>query len=384
MMISTLKYLCKFLINSVLYKIMCVFPLKDKRICFQSYEEANGFTDNPKYLCKYLHKKYGNSFEYLFIFNRKVNNIDDVDYVHVVPRRSFRKIYALATSKTVVFNVRTPVWLKRRKGQLVINTWHGGGAFKRTGIHENTKIGAWAEKRIRNYINLFVSSSQIFTQSNIVEGMQYQGEILPCGMPRNDIFFSPESIDGFSARIRQQYNLRDALCVLYAPTFRGKGDIKINIFPPLNKVAETLRNKTGKDVVILVRKHRRDINQYDIPGVTVDVGNYPDPQELLCCADILITDYSSTMWDFALLGRPCFLFVPDLEEYDRSRGFFTPIEEWPGILCRNEAELLRGLNMLDFERSRRIAEKYLANAGSYENGHAAETLANYISRHTIN
>lgn len=367
----------------MLYQMMCIFPLKDNRIFFQSYEEAAGFTDNPKYLCKCLYENYGNRFEYLFAVNKNVNNMD-ADYVKPVPMRSVRKIYDLATSKTVVFNVRTPVWLKRRKGQLVINTWHGGGAFKRTGIHENAKLGAWIEKRIRNYINLFVSSSQIFTQSNIVEGMQYQGEILPCGMPRNDLFFSPEAVDCFSATIRRQYGLGDTLCVLFAPTFRGKGDDKINILPPLTEVADILRQKTGRDVAILVRKHRRDKNHYDIPGVTVDVSNYPDPQELLCCADILITDYSSTMWDFALLGRPCFLFIPDLDEYDRNRGFFTPVEEWPGILCHNEAELLRELNMLDFERSRRIAEKYLANAYSYENGHAAETLANYIFRHTNN
>ena len=199
--------------------------------------------------------------------------------------------------------------------------------------------------------------------------------------PRRE--FSPEAIDRFAAGIRQQYGFGDALCVLFAPTFRGEGDVRIDTFPPLTEVAETLREKTGRDVVILVRKHRRDKNHYDISGVTFDVSNYPDLQELLCCADILITDYSSTMWDYALLGRPCFLFIPDLEEYDRNRGFFTPVEEWPGILCRNGDELLREMKALDVERSRRIAEKYLVYAGSYENGHAAETLADYIFRHAI-
>ena len=64
------------------------------------------------------------------------------------------------------------------------------------------------------------------------------------------------------------------------------------------------------------------------------------PAELLAAADILITDYSSSIWDFALLGRPCFLYVPDLAEYETvDRGFFTPIEEWPGIVCRDDAEL---------------------------------------------
>lgn len=381
-LIKRLMFFVKYLINVVIYKAMWVFPVVENCILFQSYEEANGFTDNPKYLCKYLHEEYKNRFKYIFVINKNVKD-SDIDYIKTVSRRSFRKMYYMATSKVLVFNVRTPVWLSRRKGQLVINTWHGGGAFKRTGIHEDAGLSDWLEKRIRNYINLFVSSSRVFTESNIIEGMRYTGEILPCGMPRNDLFFSPKAVAYYSAEIRKQYGFGDALCVLFAPTFRGNGDTRINSFPPLREVAETLKKKTGKDVVILVRKHRRDINHYDIPGVTFDVGGYPDPQELLCSADILITDYSSTMWDFALLGRPCFLFVPDLAEYDKDRGFFTPIEEWPGILCHNRDELLREMKELDPERSRNIAEQYLEKAGSYEKGTAARAIAGYIYRNTI-
>lgn len=363
---------------AALSKILWVFPLKNNRVFFQSYEDANGFTDNPKYLCEYLHNRYGNTLEYVFAVNEKEDNCD-VDYVKKVRRLSLKWLYYINTSKIVVINVRMHVWLRRRKGQLVINTWHAGGAYKRTGSHANPVFGRWAEDKIRKYINLFISSSRIFTKYNIKEGMDYRGEILNCGMPRNDILFSEKQIERFAEKLRKKYGTGDAFCILFAPTFRGNGQTqKIETLPPLEKVKEILSAKLHKRVVVFVRKHHHDVNRYDIPELTIDVSSYPDIQELLCCSDMLITDYSSTMWDFALLGRPCFLYVPDLAEYKNQRDFFTPIEQWPGIICHNDEELLKNIAEIDFDHAKADAIRYLKNAGSYESGDASRKIAEYI------
>lgn len=369
-------------VASVIYRLFCIIPIKHNRIFFQSYF-ASGFTDNPKYLCEYLHKKYSDRFEYVFAVNKNRDNAD-VDYIRKVCFHSVKWIYFLATSSVTVWNSGQPAWISRRKSQLVIETWHAGGAFKRTDIiNKNEIINAWLKKRQNRYMKLFVSSSEAFTQSNIVKGRQYNGEILPCGMPRNDLLFLPESVKACSEKVRQQFDLGNAFCILFAPTFRGNGETKekIKIVPPLTELAEMLREKTGRDIAILLRKHHGDNNQYNIPGVTVDVSAYSDIQELICCTDLLITDYSSTMWDYALLGRPCFLFVPDWKEYEIDRGFYTPIEEWPGIICQNGEELLAEIDKLDYDRSRSIAEQYLKKTVSYENGHAAEALADRILEH---
>lgn len=183
----------------------------------------------------------------------------------------------------------------------------------------------------------------------------------------------------FSENVRNRFNIGNSFCILFAPTFRGYGEIKT--FPPLTEVEYILKEKTGRDVVILLRKHHADHNQYSIPGITMDVSDYPDMQELICCSDLLITDYSSTMWEFALLGRPCYLFVPDRKEYEKDRGFYTPIEEWPGIICNNADEFLAKISNLDFDYSRKIAEQYLQKSESYETGHAAESIANVIVKH---
>ncbi len=359
-----------------LFRVMWIVPLKNNRFFFQSFGNPDGFTDNPKYLCKYIQTNYQNRFEYIFAYGRNVIS-SDTDGIIVARYKSIRWLFYLATSKVIIVNCWMPKWLTRRKGQLVINTWHAGGAFKSVG-YRNPALTE-AERRDSTYPNLFISSSKVFTQSNIIEGMHYQGEILCCGMPRNDVLFNLQAVDDNAARVREKYSLGDSFCVLYAPTFRGKhGETQINIFPPVAEITDILKRKTQRNVAVLVRQHRRDRNGYAVTGVTIDVSNHPDTQELLCCADILITDYSSIIWDYALLGRPCFLFVPDLSEYDMDRGFFTAIDEWPGIVCNNADELLRELEQIDPKRSKEIAENYIEKAGSYENGKASQTIAEYI------
>ena len=292
-------------------------------------------------------------------------------------------LYYMSTSKVVVVNVRMPPYLTRRRGQLIINTWHAGGAYKRTGKNPNQpkEVFGYSEEQRRRWINLMISSSEKFTESNIYEGMHYHGEILKCGMPRNDIFFSDDQVRCASAKVRSLYGGQEAMVVLYAPTFRG--DVgeksKIQSIPPFKDIASVLKKRFNRDVVILVRKHHHDYFDYCFESNVHDVSNYPDMQELLCCADILITDYSSSMWDYALLGRPCFLYVPDLKQYEKEdRGFFTPVEKWPGIICRDNNELIYEIENVDCERSKEIAKKHLKYMGSYERGEACRRITNRI------
>jgi CDP-glycerol glycerophosphotransferase len=205
------------------------------------------------------------------------------------------------------------------------------------------------------------------------------------GMPRNDLFFRPAAVNKVKKRIRSRFGAHeDSLVVLYAPTYRRNvtDPLALQIEFPYRRAAEALKERfPGLEPVFWERKHHQDINSYDAEAGVLDVSGYPDMQELLAAADILITDYSSSIWDFALLGRPAFLYVPDLAEYETvDRGFFTPIEEWPGILCRDDAELEDALRSLNEELSRQKAEKHLAAMGSCEDGHASQRVAELIHR----
>lgn len=370
------------IIERELLKLFWIFPIRDNRILFQSFEAANGYNDNPKYLCDYLNREYPGRYELIFTINRK--NDLQLETIKRVNYRSIKWLYYLATARVVVVNVRMSFLLSRRKNQLVINTWHAGGAYKRTGLRDNTDLltHQWMENKRRKYNNLLISSSEKFTKYNIEESMKYTGQILKCGMPRNDAFFDPQAVAAMSKKVRKELNIEDAYCVLYAPTFR-KNSTAVKAVPPFQRIVDALKEKSKNRVVIMVRKHHYDPNIYEFFNTEpylMDVTLYPDMQELLCCADMLITDYSSSIWDYAILGKPCFLYTLDLEEYEKEdRGFFTPVDKWPGIVCRDDDELVRAVKETTTEKAKIIARNHMEYMGSYESGHASRLISEYIN-----
>ena len=95
--------------------------------------------------------------------------------------------------------------------------------------------------------------------------------------------------------------------------------------------------------------------------------------------DALITDYSSSIWDYSLAGKPSFLYVPDLNVYgDKLHGFFTPIEDWPGVICENMDELVKEMCNINYEEHASKAKLHHIKMGSYEKGTACEEVLNYI------
>ncbi|WP_309233945.1 CDP-glycerol glycerophosphotransferase family protein [Micromonospora sp. ATA51] len=150
--------------------------------------------------------------------------------------------------------------------------------------------------------------------------------------------------------------------MLYAPTWRddefhGMGRYKLSLHLDL----EDARRKLGDDHVLLIRRHPNVVDE--IPnvgdGFVWDVSRYPDVADLLALADILITDYSSLMFDFANTGRPMLFFTYDLEHYrDRLRGFYFDFEaEAPGPLLATSAEVIDAVRFTQFEEYR-YRERY--------------------------
>lgn len=110
----------------------------------------------------------------------------------------------------------------------------------------------------------------------------------------------------------------------------------------------------------------------------IDVMEYPDMQELLCAADILITDYSSCVWDYAFLKRPCFLFVPDKEEYISNTGFYVSVDQWPFLQAGDMEELLRRIEEYKPDRAEVLIGEHLSKLGSYEKGECCRKVVDRI------
>lgn len=358
-------------------------PLKRNRIVFMSHK-GKQYSCNPMYICEYLLKHYPGKFDIVWAFrNPKEFTELEKKGITVLKYDSKEHIRAMMTAKVIVTNVDTFLYLPHIKGQTVLDTWHGGGAYKTCGFMNPQNLDKLRKrirfKRLYSRINLYVSSSRLFSEQTIKNSRLFEGEILECGMPRNDILVNQNRPD-IPAKVRQYFGLTDETkIVLYAPTFRSEKENDNFPKPDLREVQKALEKRFGGTWCALFRQH----HFYDEHSDVLSATNYPDMQELLYAADVLITDYSSSIWDFSLMFKPVFLYCPDLKHYTDERDFYIPIEEWPFILCKNQQELTQNIEKYDDASYREKVEEHHKRLGNFESGHATEIICDRICKECL-
>lgn len=268
---------------------------------------------------------------------------------------------ALARSRYVVTNVGLGDWYTKRAGQCVIQTWHGT-PLKKIGADllgtpkANPTYIASLPKRFRQFDA--VVSPNAFTTPIMRRAFRCEGEILESGYPRNDIFHREDRAE-IAAQVRKRLGIpEDRRVVLYAPTWRDDKRHSATKFAlDLQVDLAAAERELGDDHVFLFRKHPKILDA--IPGAgqgfVWDVGGYPDIAELYLITDVLITDYSSVLFDYAHSGRPMLFFTYDLEHYrDTLRGFYFDFtSRAPGPLIKTSEELIAAIRDIDA-----VAEEY--------------------------
>lgn len=257
----------------------------------------------------------------------------------------------LATARWIVTNDHLPDFFERREDQTVVQTWHGT-PLKRLGL--DVESAAPTQRRFEGGSSEGVAGWQHVLSPNphttevLRRALGVTGEIHETGYPRNDVL----AADGRAERtraVRARLGLADGQrAVLYAPTFRDhvidrRGRPRLDLHLDI----ELLREALDPGTVILFRKHHLVLDPVPATpdGFVRDVTTYPDAGELLLAADVLVTDYSALLFDYAPLGRPMIVFAYDLETYrDEVRGFYLdPATELPGPVVRTTAELAEAL-----------------------------------------
>jgi CDP-glycerol glycerophosphotransferase len=288
----------------------------------------------------------------------------------------------------VVANDHFPEWLRRRDDQTFLQTWHGT-PLKKLGFDASEvsqidrKFGPGWEHQVPNW--QYVVSPNSFATPIMRRAYTIEGEILETGYPRNDVFSRPDR-DELEHRVRERLGLPPgARTVLYAPTFRDdlldrRGRHRLDLHLDL----ERLRGVLGPETVLLFRKHHYIADPVPVTadGFVRDVSSYPEVNELLLATDVLVTDYSSLMFDFANTGRPMLFFTYDLEDYaQRLRGFYLDFAEIaPGPLLRTSEEVAAALRDVDAVRER-YAARYAAFAQrfcEYDDGGAAARVVDRV------
>ena len=277
--------------------------------------------------------------------------------------------YHLAASRVVVVDdyffpmyVVTP-----RPGTTRIQVWHAAGAFKRFGFSVLDKAFGVDEDYVRhvrihsNYSVALVSSLNV--APHYAEAFGQPGTIFTSriGIPRTDLFGDPQRRAQAEARVRATYPLVPGKrVILYAPTFRGETVGRARYADLLD--LEAMHRVLGEDHVVLVKLHPFIRNAFRVPDAlrdfVIDASADPDVNELMLVSDVLVTDYSSVIYEFALLGRPIAFLAPDDGAYDEERGFYFDFRrDAPGPIVNTTEELaaLIRADAFDLERVRAFA-----------------------------
>jgi CDP-glycerol glycerophosphotransferase len=362
---------------AVFYYLMGIFPIKNKKIVILNYY-GKGYGDNAKYIVEEILKQ-NLDLEIIWLVNRNFEYQFPKE-VGKVYKNSFLAIYHMATAKIWIDNCRKNTFIKKRKNQFYIQTWHGGIALKKiekdaeNSLNRRYLIDAKYDSKIAN---LFLSNSSICTKM-FRESFWYDGDILECGSPRCDILFQKNNKT--REKILNYYNLDfHTKILLYAPTFRkdlslDEYDINFQILLPI------LKEKFGGKWVIMLRLHpnlKGSSLEVDLESL-INVTNFDDMYELLAASDILITDYSSTMFEFSITKRPVFLYASDLSEYNSDRGFYFDIYNLPYPLAIDNDDLVDNIKKFEAFEYQKKLDAFFREVDLKENGQASEKVVKVI------
>lgn len=376
--IYNFPYKIKNFIFGYFFRLM---PIQKQKIVICNYF-GKGYGDNGKYLAEeIIRQRLGYDIVWL-LREEQIGKSKFPSQVRTVKYNSLRALYELATAKIWIDNCRKFFYPPKRKGQYYIQTWHGGVALKQIekDAENNLSISYVEEaKHDSSMANLFVSNSN-FCTNMYQSAFWYNGEILECGSPRCDILIN--RCNGIDKKVREYFNLEANKRILtYAPTFRV--DSNTNIYNiEFEKLISVLENKFGGEWVILVRLHPNISDKDNFMNYSSNVLNatsYDDMYELLGVSDMLITDYSSTMFEFSFTHKPVFLYAPDIENYIKDRNFYFDIYSLPYPVAKGNSELFNTVELFDKNKYLNDLNVFLADIGVLENGQASKKIIENIN-----
>ncbi|MBE6933668.1 MAG: CDP-glycerol glycerophosphotransferase [Ruminococcaceae bacterium] len=378
------RYSKKLAMRAMLFPLR-ILPVKKNRV-FLINDLAYNYSDNPKFVAEYLEKNYPGTFEIVF-GGKAPADPELAKNIQFVGRNSLQYFVKAMTSRVLLTNSGGFSYLPlRKKKQYVINTWHGGGAYKKCGIYMYVDTPYFRKdlKLSANQTSLFVSSCTRFSDV-VSESMLVPRDVFwEVGMPRNDCLVHTDT--GLRSAVREKLGLKeDEKLILFAPTYRKPEDnyfkesIAISYGVDVDRVVAAMEKRFGGKWKFAFRFHPCVTNREELPGGNcMDLSDYPDMQELLCAADAMINDFSSSMWDFMMTGRPSFLFAVDLEHYIATTQVYTPVAEWPFPQAVDNDRLESNILNFDAEAYKAACDRHYQALGGSETGEATKLVCQRI------
>ncbi|MCG1028150.1 CDP-glycerol glycerophosphotransferase family protein [Virgibacillus halodenitrificans] len=323
-----------------------IIPVDRNLILFES-GLGKQFGDSPKNIYDEILKQ-DLDYKKIWVYNKAHRFADE--NTKKIKRLSPQYYYYLLRAGYWVNNQNFPAYIRKRPKTIFLQTWHGTPLKKM--LHDLEEVHGRKEgyvERVSNAVqnwDYLLSPSEYATKA-FRSAFKYKGEMLEVGYPRNDVFYKTERHDVSESVANRLMLDKRKKVILYAPTFRDdqtKGKSKFSFDINLN--LHEMQKRLGDEYIVLLRMHVLISNKLvideELREFVRNVSGYPDIQELLLLTDILITDYSSVMFDFANTGKPMIFYTYDLENYqNKLRGFYMDLaEEAPGPLVYSTEEII--------------------------------------------
>lgn len=356
-------------------------PIKRDKIVFCNFS-GRGYGDNPKYIAEEIHKRKLNVDMVWLCADAKTAF---PEYVRPVKMWSLQHYFELATAHSIISNVRIDLGVEKRKGQTYLQTWHAPFSPKKL---EGEAVETLKKEYLISAKHDGAITDGIISNSHLLDE-QYKrafwlnknAEILKIGLPRNDFLINNANNKALITTIKEKINIpSEAYVVLYAPTFRD--DYTTNGYKlDFENVRKVFEIRFGKPCLMLIRLHpnaRKQVNEIIFTSEIIDMTSYPDIQELSIVSDAVISDYSSSVFDFSTMGKPAFICALDLQHYMETRGLLDEFFRFPFPFSESNEKLIEQICYFDENKYRVNLKKYFTKNPIYDKGDAAIKAVDWL------
>lgn len=369
-----------------------LIPIQSKTILFVAFH-GRGYLDNPRAIYEYMisHDEFK---DYHFVWAIKNHRQKDITIPNgkIIEYFSIPYFYYLARSHYWIFNCKMPMYVLKKDHQIYLQTWHGtplkklahdievpeGTTFYRSGMTEEMMHKTYDED-VKKY-NYMISPSQFTTEVFQTSFRINKERLIETGYPRNDLLSNYKDEDIIQIKMNLGIPL-DKKVLLYAPTWRDNSYVAKGYTFQLEVHFDKWQEKLKDDYVVIFKPHYLIVNDFDIDQFQDFVYFVPpneDIRNLYLISDALITDYSSVFFDYAILNRPIYFYMYDLENYrDQLRGFYLDIyQDLPGKIIEDENLLLNEIikQSYDYQKLQMFNERF----NNHEDGLASQRVVDII------
>lgn len=356
------------------YKIFCqIIPINNNMIIFIAFH-GRGYLDNPKAIHRYI-SELPDFKNYSFIWPLK--HKEDIKNAKVIKYLSLSYFYYMARSKYWISNCKLPQYIYKKNNQIYLQTWHGtplkrlahdiqleeGASFYRSRMTADQMVHTY-DVDVAKYT--YMISPNHFSTEVFQSAFRINRErLIETGYPRNDILSNYTEKD--KQDVLKKYGLpANKKIILYAPTWRDNQFNTSGYLFELKVDFKMWKEILGDDYIILYKPHYLIINKMKkdkaLEDFVYEINADAEISELYIISDILITDYSSVFFDYAILKRPIYFYMQDIAEYQHElRGFYLDIyKDLPGSIYETEKPMLEDIaeGVFDYKRLDKFNERF--------------------------